>query len=55
LKKEEKLKRFVPPEEEGFSKFKKDEPSLEDLKNKFIGKKKKKMEKEKEAINNENE
>ena len=46
-RKEEKLKNFIPPTEEKYS-FQKNEPSLEDLKNKFIGRKKKKQNSENE-------
>ncbi len=40
-KKEEKLKTFIPPEEETYA-YQKNEPTLEELKMKFIGKKKQK-------------
>jgi ribosomal RNA assembly protein len=40
-KKEEKLKKFIPPEEETYT-YQKNEPTLEELKTKFIGKKKQK-------------
>lgn len=40
-KKEEKLKKYIPPVEETYS-YQKNEPSLEELKMKFIGKKKQK-------------
>ena len=46
-RKEEKLKNFIPPTEEKYS-FQKNEPSLEDLTNQFIGRKKKKQNSENE-------